>query len=64
MGREKYFKLPKPETNPRGVEITKEALSTLIKEKGTDVIEIHWHWTRIEYDPFKRWVGLLEGGLK
>jgi len=56
MGREEYFKLPKPGTNPRGVEITKEALSTLIKDKGTDVIEIHWHRTRIDYDPFKRWV--------
>ena len=56
MGREEYFKLPKPGTNPRGVEINKEALSTLIKDKGTDGIEIHWHRTRIEYDPFKRWV--------
>ena len=56
VGREKYIKLPKPGTNPRGVEITKEALSTLIKDKGTDVIEIYWHRTKIEYDPFKRWV--------
>jgi hypothetical protein len=56
MGRKEYFNLPKPGTNPRGVEITKEALSTLIKDKGTGVIEIYWHRTRIDYDPFKRWV--------
>jgi len=56
VGKEEYIKLPKPGTNPRGVEITKEALSTLIKDKRTDVIEIHWHRTRIDYDPFKRWV--------
>lgn len=23
-------------------------------EEGTDVIEIHWHRTRIDYAPFKR----------
>ena len=56
VGKEEYIKLPKPGTNPRGVEITKKALSTLIKDKGTDVIEIHWRRTRIDYDPFKRWV--------
>ena len=56
VGREEYIKLPKTGTNPRGVEVTKEALSTLIKDKGADVIEIHWHRTKIDYDPFKRWV--------
>lgn len=56
VGRKEYIKLPKPGTNPRGVEIAKEALSTLIKDKCTDVIEIHWYRTKIDYDPFKRWV--------
>jgi len=32
IGRENYIKLPKPGTNPRGVEITKEALSDLVKD--------------------------------
>lgn len=32
IGREKYIKLPKAGTNPRGVEITKEALSTLVED--------------------------------
>ncbi|MGQ9702784.1 MAG: ThaI family type II restriction endonuclease, partial [bacterium] len=31
IGRENYIKLPKPGTNPRGVEITKEALSSLVE---------------------------------
>ena len=30
MGRERYIKLPIPGTNPRGVEITKDALSQLV----------------------------------
>ncbi len=56
MGRENYIKLPKPGTNPRGVEITKEALSQLAKSKETKVIEIDWQRSEIDYHPFKRWV--------
>ena len=33
IGREKYIKLPKPGTNPRGVEISKEALSSLVQDE-------------------------------
>jgi len=32
IGRDRYIKLPKPGTNPRGVEITKEALTSLVKD--------------------------------
>ncbi|MCD6453402.1 MAG: ThaI family type II restriction endonuclease, partial [Dehalococcoidales bacterium] len=32
MGKEGYIKLPKPGTNPRGVEITKGALSRLVQD--------------------------------
>jgi len=56
IGRKKYIKLPKPGTNPRGVEITKEALSSLVKDKRSKLIEIHWQKTEIEYNPYKRWV--------
>ena len=31
IGRDRYIKLPKPGTNPRGVEITKEALTSLLR---------------------------------
>ena len=56
IGRQKYIKLPKPGTNPRGVEITKEALSSLAAEEMSKVIEISWHKQRLEYDPYKRWM--------
>jgi len=56
MGRERYIKLPIPGTNPRGVEITKEALSQLVLSKETKVIEIDWRRSEIDYQPYKRWV--------
>lgn len=56
VGREKYIKLPKPGTNPRGVEITKEALSSLVEDEMSKVVEIYWQQTKVDYDPYKRWV--------
>ncbi|MBI3930859.1 MAG: ThaI family type II restriction endonuclease [Chloroflexi bacterium] len=56
IGREKYVKLPKPGTNPRGVEISKEALVSLIQDKETKVIEVGWQKSEIDYRPYQRWV--------
>jgi len=56
IGRDRYIKLPKPGTNPRGVEITKETLTSLVKDNLSKVIEINWQKTRIDYNPYKRWV--------
>ncbi len=56
IGRGRYIKLPKPGTNPRGVEISKEALETLVTDRDSKAIEIHWQKTKIAYDPYKRWV--------
>lgn len=56
IGRNSYIKLPKPGTNPRGVEITKEALTSLVKDDLSKSIEIKWQKTKIEYNPYKRWV--------
>ena len=56
IGREGYIKLPKPGTNPRGVEITKEALEAIVTDKESKAIEIHWQRTEIDYDPYQRWV--------
>ena len=56
IGREEYIKIPKPGTNPRGVEITKEALSQLVKNKATRIIEIPWQRSKIDYNPYKKWV--------
>jgi len=55
IGRQRYIKLPKPGTNPRGVEITKEALLSLVGDKMSKVIEISWHKQRVDYNPYKRW---------
>jgi len=56
LGREKYIKLPKPGTNPRGVEITREALSSLVEDGMTKVIKISWQKTKVDYNPYKRWI--------
>jgi hypothetical protein len=58
MGRQNYIKLPKPKTNPRGVEITKKALMSLIEDRDTRRIEINWYRTKIEFNAYKRWVDL------
>ena len=60
IGRRDYVKLPKAGTNPRGVEITKEALSSLIKDPETQSITIDWQRTRIDFNPYKRWVDSWE----
>jgi len=56
IGRERYFKLPKPGTNPRGVEVSKDALLRLLHDKDTKKIEIFWQRSVIEYKPYQRWV--------
>lgn len=56
IGKNKYLKLPKLGTNPRGIEISKEALSELLESKRTRTIEINWKRTKIDYNPYKRWV--------
>ena len=60
IGKKKYIRLPKPGTNPRGVEITKEALEVLVKDRDSKVIEIYWQRSQIDYDPYKRWVDYWE----
>jgi len=56
IGRNRYIKLPKPGTNPRGVEITKEALSTLVNFNNSKRIDVIWRRTTIDFNPYKRWV--------
>jgi len=56
IGRERYIKLPKPGTNPRGVEISKKALSSLVEDEMSKLIEIDWQRTEVDYNPYKRWV--------
>jgi len=58
MGRNQYIKLPKAGTNPRGVEITREALTMLVKDGNSKCISIDWRKPTIEINPYKRWVDL------
>jgi len=57
-GRENYIKLPKVGTNPRGVEITKESLVSLVNDKESKNIVINWQKIKVEFNSFKRWVDL------
>lgn len=56
IGIKAYLKLPKQGTNPRGVEMTGEALKCLCDHQKKLFIPINWIKTKIDYDPFKRWV--------
>lgn len=58
IGRHNYIKLPKPGTNPRGVEITKEALWSLVRDSESRGISINWQRSKIEFNSYKRWVDL------
>lgn len=60
IGRERYTKLPKPGTNPRGVELSAEALGLLAEHPQSRKISIQWHKSAIEYDPYARWLDLWE----
>lgn len=56
MGKEGYIKLPISGTNPRGAEITREALSQLVRDSEAKFIEVEWQRSEIDYHPYKRWV--------
>ncbi len=58
LGRDKYIKLPKQGTNPRGVELSNDATSMLIHSNKILSIQIKWRKVPIDYHPFKRWVEL------
>lgn len=56
MGKDNYLKMPKPGTNPRGVEFSKEAIIALLRHKETKCIPVLWKKEKFDYDPYKRWV--------
>jgi hypothetical protein len=63
MTRTTYIKLPKPGTNPRGVEISKEACDLLIQHKDCSSIIIHWEKQVLLYKPYQHWVKQWEQNL-
>ena len=60
IGRKRYIKLPKPGTNPRGIELSVEALEFLAEHSQSQNIPIQWHKSTVEYDPYHRWLDLWE----
>ena len=60
LGSKGYFKLPKPGTNPRGVEVSDAALKQLVQDEESKRIHISWYREKIEHDPYQRWVELWD----
>jgi len=60
MGRENYIKLPKPNTNPRGVELSISAMQELITHPDTLRIVIDWKKEKINFKPLARWIELWQ----
>jgi len=56
LGRETYLVRPKPGTNPRGVEISAEALRIITKDESSRVIEIFWNRSDLKHNPYRRWL--------
>lgn len=57
IGRDRYIKLPKENTNARGVEITSEALSMLERYEDTRCININFTREKIDYrEVYTKWL--------
>ena len=57
IGRDKYIKLPKANTNSRGVEVTREALELLEKCDDTRCIDINFIRKPIDYrEIYTKWL--------
>jgi hypothetical protein len=62
MGRERYLKPPKPGTNPRGVEFSREALQKLVTHSKTKSVQINWLRPDVRFHPYERWVKYWKEG--
>ena len=60
VGRQIYIKLPKAGTNPRGVEISAEALRLLASHSESLKIPINWIRKKTDYNPYERWLELWQ----
>ncbi len=57
IGRDRYIDLPKENTNPRGVSISKEALEILETCEDTRIIEIDFTRDKIDYrEVYTKWL--------
>ncbi|RMG19986.1 MAG: type II restriction endonuclease subunit R [Methanobacteriota archaeon] len=60
LGRERYIRLPKPGTNPRGVEMSSLAARSLADDPRSFKIPVKWVKKQIEFDPYQRWLKYWE----
>jgi len=60
MGRDKYFKIPPRNTNPRGVEFSSDTINQLFNHNESKSFEIEWVRPKIEYDTFEKWISAWE----
>ena len=60
IGRNQYLKLPKPGTNPRGVELSTASVRTLVHNEQSLGIPIRWGRREINYNPYDRWLDYWE----
>lgn len=60
LGRNDYIKLPKPGTNPRGVEISTKAIRIIANHPQSMKIPVKWEKKEIRFNPYKRWLDLWE----
>jgi hypothetical protein len=58
IGRERYIKLPRAGTNPRGVEMSNEALNALANYPQSLKFPIKWYRNAMNYGPYERWLEL------
>lgn len=57
IGRDKYIKMPKENTNARGVEISAAALTLLEKCEDTRIIDINFTRVKIDYrEVYTKWL--------
>lgn len=56
LGRETCLVPPKPGTNPRGVEISSEALVMMARDENSRLIKILWNRSVIKHNPYLRWL--------
>lgn len=56
LGRDVYIRLPKPGTNPRGVEMSSRAMRSLASHPNSSKIPVKWVKKQIEFDPYQRWL--------
>ena len=62
LGRTRYLKMPKLGTNPRGVEFSKEAISSMLSDKRTLRIEIDWVKPDLPVKSiYQRWIDVWKG---